>query len=192
MKSFYLIIAILVTGTFASAQSSTQKLETVNPFELNKYLGKWYEIAKYPNRFQKQCVGNVTATYSKKSNARIEVLNECLKKDGAMEAAKAEGKFANNGSTSKLKVRFAPGILSFLPFVWANYWVIDLGSDYEYAVVGEPDRKYFWILSREPAMNDLTFQNILKRAEAMGYDSGKVVKTPQNLDTAKGATMNRS
>lgn len=192
MKSLLLIIAILVSGTIASAQPNTSKLETVNPFDLNKYLGKWYEIAKYPNRFQKQCVGNVTATYSKKSNDRIEVLNECLKKDGVMEAAKAEGKFADKSSISKLKVRFAPSILSFLPFVWANYWIIDIGPNYEYAVVGEPNRKYFWILSREPVMNDLTYQNILKRAEAMGYDSGKVVRTPQDLDPAKGAARNRS
>lgn len=160
--------------------------------ELDRYLGKWYEIAKYPNKFQKQCVGNTTATYSRKQNGRLEVLNECLKKDGTMEAAKGEAKIADKQTNSKLKVRFAPGFISFLPFVWANYWVIDLAPDYSYAVIGEPGRDYFWILAREPEMDDATYQQILRRAESMGFSPGRVEKTPQGVETIRGGVLNRT
>jgi len=186
----FLFVFVIAGGAFA--QGSQPKLEAVPKVELDRYLGKWYEIAKYPNKFQKQCVGNTTATYSRKQNGRLEVLNECLKKDGTMEAAKGEAKIADKQTNSKLKVRFAPGFISFLPFVWANYWVIDLAPDYSYAVIGEPNRDYFWILAREPEMDDATYQQILRKAESMGFNPGRVEKTPQGVETIRGGVLNRS
>lgn len=169
---------VVVAGiTVASAQS---ELKTVDAVDINKYSGKWYEIARYPNRFQKQCVANVSATYTRKKNGRIEVLNECLKEGGKTERAKGEAKIVDSATNAKLKVRFAPAFLSFIPAVWGDYWVLELDKDYRYAVIGEPGRDYFWILSREPKMDEKTYEGILKRAESMGFDPAKVVKTVQN------------
>lgn len=174
----------------ASAQvKPAGPLQSVPSVDLKRYAGKWYEIAKYPNRFQKKCVGNTTANYTLKDNGRIEVRNECVLKDGKTEVAIGEAKINDKNTNSKLKVRFAPGALSWLPFVWANYWIIDLDPDYEYVAIGEPKRNYFWILSRKPTMNDSTYQNILRRAEAMGFDPARVEKTPQSVDVLKGSVV---
>lgn len=173
--------------SFASAQP--RDLEAVSRLDLKRYAGKWYEIAKYPNRFQKQCVANTTAVYTIKSNGRIEVSNQCVLKDGRSERAVGEAKIDDKKTNSKLKVRFAPAAVSWLPFVWANYWVIDLDPDYKYAVIGEPKRNYFWILSRTSTLDDATYQDILRRAEKMGFEPAKVEKTPQNAEILKGSVL---
>lgn len=165
------------------------ELKAVSSVSIDRYAGRWYEIAKYPNKFQKQCVGNVTATYTKKTNGKIEVLNECLKKDGTTDSAKGDAKIADKATNAKLKVRFAPGALSFLPFVWANYWIIDLDPNYQYAVIGEPDREYLWILSRKPEMNDAEYQRILRNVEAKGYAPARLQRTPQGLSAARGTVV---
>ncbi|HRI02278.1 MAG TPA: lipocalin family protein [Pyrinomonadaceae bacterium] len=195
MKKNYLvnIFAILALSIFmnsVSAQSTAKPaLSPVNGIDIERYAGRWYEIAKYPNRFQKQCVANTTANYTLKKNGRIEVLNECVKKDGTTVKAVGEAKIGDKSNNAKLKVRFAPGFTSFLPFVWANYWVIDIAPDYSYSVIGEPGRDYFWILSRSPEMNTATYQTILRRAETMGFDPNRVEKTPQNAEIVKGSVQ---
>ncbi|MBK9153304.1 MAG: lipocalin family protein [Chloracidobacterium sp.] len=183
--------AVMVIWAVPAFSQTPAKLEAVRGLDLNKYLGKWYEIAKYPNKFQKQCAGNTTATYSLKPNGRIEVLNECTKRDGTRDSAKGEAKIPDKANNAKLKVRFAPSALSFLPFVWANYWVVALGPNYEYALIGEPDRKYFWILSRKPEMSDAEYQNLLRRAESLGFVPSKVEKTPQNLEVIPGGVVEK-
>lgn len=179
----------LIQGMFSTAPAQTRDLEAVPRVDLKRYAGKWYEIAKYPNRFQKQCVANTTADYTIKSNRRIEVSNQCVLKDGRIERAIGEAKTSDKKTNSKLKVRFAPAALSWLPFVWANYWIIDLDAEYTYAVIGEPKRDYFWILSRAATMDDATYQNILRRAEKMGFNPAKVEKTPQNAEILKGDVL---
>lgn len=187
-----IIVALFVTATGIFAQSGKPApVQTVRSVDLNKYVGKWYEIAKYPNKFQKQCIGNTTATYTLKGSGKLEVLNQCTKKDGTKDTAKADGKVDDKQTNSKLKVRFAPGFTSFLPFVWADYWIIDLASDYSYAVVASPNREYFWILNREAEMKDATYQEILRRAEKQGFEPGRVVKTPQNVETGKGSVLSQ-
>jgi apolipoprotein D and lipocalin family protein len=164
----------------SAAQSKQPAVKTVDTVDLQRYQGKWYEIAKYPNRFQKKCAGNTTATYNLKSENRVSVVNECRARDGKTVSATGEAKVVEGSSNAKLKVRFAPSFLSFLPFVWGDYWVIDLDPGYRYAAVGSPDRKYFWILSRTQTLDDRTYEEILNRAESQGYDRSKVVKTPQS------------
>ena len=194
MKRLITISFTIILATLSLFPQSTKPraVSTVPSVDLNKYSGTWYEIAKYPNKFQKNCVGNTTATYTLKVEGKIEVLNRCLEKDGTTKAAKAAGKINDKQTNAKLKVRFAPGFTSFLPFVWADYWVIDLANDYSYAVVGTPDRDYFWILSRTPELKDSAYQDILRRAEQQGFVPGKVVKTPQGLAAGKGTVMKES
>ena len=185
------IAVIAVSAVLVAAQSQARKpeLKTVPSVDLQKYAGKWYEIARYPNRFQKQCVGNTMATYNLKPNGRVEVINECLKKDGTMDRAKGDARIVDKTTNAKLEVRFAPAFLSFIPVVWGDYWVIDLEKDYKYAAVGDPSRKYLWILSRTPAMDEPVYQALLRRLEAQGFDPGKLEKTTQNLETGKGTVL---
>lgn len=193
-KLIYLAVlqALLAGLTAVSAQTQKQsELKTVPSVDLKQYSGKWFEIAKYPNKFQKQCVGNTTATYTIKSNNKIEVLNQCVKKDGTVDDAKGEAKIVDKNTNAKLEVRFAPAFLSFLPAVWGDYWIVDLDQNYRYAAIGDPKREYFWILSREAKMDDATYQNILRRAEQMGFNPGKVEKTPQNVEVIKGAVIEK-
>lgn len=191
MRYLISILAVsILTVSVALAQSKPAAVTTVPKVDLNRYAGQWYEIAKYPNKFQKDCVGNISATYTLKSDSKIEVLNKCLTKEGIIKDATGEAKVADKASNAKLKVRFAPGFISFLPFVWANYWIIDLDAAYNYAVIGTPDRKYFWILSRSQEMNDSTYQAILRRAESQGFEPAKVVKTQHGLTSGKGSVLN--
>ena len=191
MKRTITISFILILATLSAfAQSGNPApLRTVAGVDLNRYAGQWYEIAKYPNKFQKQCVGNTTATYTLKGEGKIEVLNRCLKKDGTVNDAKGEAKVVDKATNAKLEVRFAPGFLSWLPQVWGDYWVIDLPDDYSYSVIGTPDRKYFWILSRTAKMDDGTYQEILRRAEQQGFVPAKVQKTAQGIESGKGAAL---
>lgn len=186
---FCVLSGLLVQKAAAYPQTSKDNVTTVPSVDLKRYSGKWFEIAKLPNRFQKQCVGNTTAEYVVKSSEEIEVINSCLKKDGKSDTATGKAKIKDKQSNAKLEVRFAPGFLSFIPQVWGDYWIIDLDQNYQYAVVGNPDRKYLWILSRTPQMDDATYQSILRKIEKMGYEPNKLVKTPQKVETLKGTVV---
>lgn len=190
VASILVVWFFLREGYAADQDGSTVK--TVSSVDLNRYKGKWYEIAKYPNKFQKQCAGNTTAEYRLKRGGKIEVVNRCVTSSGQTEEAKGEAKVVDKSTNAKLKVRFAPGFLSFIPSVWGDYWIIDLDPEYRWAAVGDPKREYFWILSRESEMDDGTYQNILRRAESMGFSPGKVEKTPQKLEILKGAVLDKS
>lgn len=181
LSQFLLTTSLSIAGlsitSCAVAQSvnenSTHPLETVKELDLNRYLGKWYEIASIPQVFQKDCVG-VTATYSLKPDGNIDVLNECHKKtlDGPYSSAHAKAWLPNAADPGKLKVQF------FWPFT-ADYWVIELANDYSYAVVSHPSRDYLWILSRTPQMNEGIFQGIMSRLKQNGFDLSKINKTLQ-------------
>jgi apolipoprotein D and lipocalin family protein len=151
----------------------------VPTLDLQRYAGTWYEIARLPNPFQKKCAHSVVVRYAVREDGRLDVVNECVEKDGRTSRANGVARRADPGSPlSQLKVRFAPAFLSFLSAVWGDYWVIDLAPDYSYAVVGEPRRRYLWILSREPRMPEPLYAGILERA-ARFYDVSRVVRTEQ-------------
>jgi len=143
-------------------------LEVVPRVDLGKYLGKWYEIAHLPFRFEDGCT-DITATYSLSKDGNVSVLNECLR-DGKLKRAKGKAKVVDKNTGAKLKVTF------FWPFS-ADYWIIDLGNDYDYAVVGTPNRKYLWILSRTPKMDDKLFSQLIESAKSKGFDVNKLIKT---------------
>ena len=137
--------------------------------------GQWHEIARYSNFFERKCVGEVTASYARNADDTVTVVNACRKDDGTMQ--RAEG-LARVVGPAKLEVRFAPAWLGFLPFVWGDYWVIDLAPDYSCAVVGEPSREYLWILARDPRMEDATYARITRGLAALGYDAAKLLRNP--------------
>jgi apolipoprotein D and lipocalin family protein len=168
-----LVLPLFFGGCAARSGNSMKPLETVKFVDLSRYTGQWYEIARYHHRFQEGCVGS-RATYSLRADGRIDVLNECYDKSfsGKLRAVKGKARVVDKETNSRLKVSF------FWPFA-GDYWIIDLGRDYEYAVVGHPDRKYLWILSRTPEMDEGVYQAILKRLQEQGYDTAKLVRTAQ-------------
>jgi apolipoprotein D and lipocalin family protein len=148
-------------------------MRVVPSVDLTRYAGKWYEIARLPNRFQRDCASDTTASYALRPDGKITVINSCRTSEGRIKSATGTAHVASGKEpNTKLKVTF------FWPF-YGNYWIIDLDPDYRWAVVGEPDRKYFWILSREPRLDDTLYQQILDRAKQQGYDVGPMVKTKQ-------------
>ncbi len=177
---FPIIFAVMTTGGYAQEYLS-QPVSAVPFIDFNRYAGLWYEVARLPNRFQEQCAGDVTATYTLLGDGRLKIVNRCRQENGDISEAEGVGKQSGDDTlNTKLKVRFAPGFLSFLPFVWGDYWIINLAADYSYAVVGEPSRKYLWVLSRTPAMNDSTLSSILDQVKAEGYDLTSLIKTKQS------------
>jgi apolipoprotein D and lipocalin family protein len=144
------------------------ELKTVPYVDLTRYLGKWYEISAFELWFEKGCKG-VTAQYSLLQDGRIRVINSCFQGslDGKLKIANGKAKVVDTTTNAKLKVSF------FWPFS-GDYWIIDLGENYEYAVVGSPDRKTLWVLSRAPTIDPTTYAGILDRASAQGFDVSKL------------------
>ncbi len=176
-QSFLLfVLAATMAGLAFAAESSP--LPVVASVDLVKYAGKWHELARLPNRFQRACASDVTASYILRPDGKIEVLNQCRRSDGKIMSAKGTARVASkDGPNSKLKVSF------FWPFS-GNYWIIDLDSEYQWAVVGEPGRSYLWVLSRSETMNAQLLQQILDRAKQQGFDTSKIIfsKPPSSSD----------
>ena len=157
-------------GLFASG-GVERPLQVVPAVDLARYAGKWYEIARLPNRFQRMCASDTSAMYTVRGDGKITVANECRTADGRITSAKGTAQVASKaGLNSKLKVTF------FWPF-YGDYWVIDLDPDYRWAVVGEPDRKYVWILSRDRRMDEALFHGIVERIKTQGYNLTNLITT---------------
>ena len=167
------LFIILITTLFMSSSIYSQKLETVSNVDLQKYTGKWYEIASYPQVFQKGC-HCTTAEYTLSEKGFVIVENRCNKGsvDGELAYIKGKAFVKSKSGNAKLRVRF------FWPFS-GKYWIIDLADDYSYAVVSHPSRKYLWILNRTPKMNEAIYEQILKRLTENGFDLNKLQKTVQ-------------
>ncbi len=153
--------------------SLSQTLQTVPFVDINSYSGKWYEIASFPQWFQKGCTCT-TAEYTLTNKGYVIVENKCLKDsiNGKQSYIKGKAFIIKNSGNAKLLVQF------FWPFK-AKYWIIDLAEDYSYAVVGHPNRKYLWILSRKSTMADGTYKQIVERMKKKGFDVSKLKMTMQ-------------
>jgi lipocalin/uncharacterized protein YbjT (DUF2867 family)/ligand-binding SRPBCC domain-containing protein len=172
-------VALVAATTLQPAAAPAQALPPVHsvPFvDLDRYAGDWFEIARFPNRFQRQCVGDVRATYARRPDGRIDVVNRCRTAEGETEA-RGVARIVDEWTFAKLKVRFAPAWLSWLPMVWGNYWIIGLASDYSWAVVGDPDRDYLWILARAPLLDDASLAVARAAALDNGFDVKRLVPT---------------
>jgi lipocalin len=146
---------------------------TVKELDLNRYLGTWYEIARFPHSFEKNLVG-VTATYSLREDGKIKVLNQGYKNslDGELSVAEGKAKIPDQSQPGKLKV-------SFFWIFYGEYNVLELDSNYQYAMIGSSTDKYFWILCRAPQMDSVTYEMLLEKARKRGYDLSKLYKVPQ-------------
>jgi len=164
----------------AAPTPASAPLQTIERLDVGRYLGTWYEIAKYPNRFQRQCVADTQALYRQRDDGQLDVINRCRQANGEVAEAVGRARQIGGADAPRLEVRFAPAWLSWLPMVWGNYWVIDLDPAYQLVAVSEPGREYLWVLSRTPAVDAAAYQALLGRLQAAGFDLSKLEKTGQS------------
>lgn len=179
-----LLVLMLLTSvgvsSFADAQTSdSQAVKTIISLDVPRYLGTWYEIAKFPNWFQKKCASNTKAVYSIRADGNLRVLNSCKTAEGELSEAEGAARQIGAKDSPKLEVRFAPAWLSFLPLVWGDYWVIDLDSQYQVAAVSDPRREYLWVLSRTPQLDPKIYEDLLQRLKQQQFDVRKLELTAQ-------------
>lgn len=174
MRTFLLIFTAFIFMSNTSLMPIDNS--TVKELDLNQYLGTWYEIARYDHKFERDLVG-VTATYSKRKDGKIKVLNRGYKHhlDGPYSEAIGKAKIPNPKQTARLKV-------SFFLFFYADYLVMELDDDYQWAVIGSTSEKYLWILSRQAIMKQEQYDEIISLIEKRGYDSSKLIRVEQNPD----------
>lgn len=165
----------------AMAGAPGSLLPVVQTLDLQRYSGTWYEHARLPNRFQRDCAANVVAKYTVRSDGGLTVVNGCVDRQGARLAVVGEGRKvpAIGAPQGQLEVRFAPRWLSWLSVVWGDYWVIAIDDNYRTALVGTPDRENLWLLSRSPTLLPAELKQWLDRAAGYGFPMDKVVLTPQ-------------
>ena len=166
----------LLFSSAASLAGDQTPLEVVASVDLERYVGRWYEIASYPAWFQKGCTRSM-AEYTLLPDGKIRVINSCHKDrlDGKRKQSKGKAEVVDTKTNAKLKVWF------FWPFK-GNYWIIDLDPKYQWAVVGEPKRRYLWVLSRTPMMDENLYQEILSRLSLKGYDPSRLRRTLQRSE----------
>ena len=173
MKLVFLVVIVIGLAAVACSRkggwsADPAPLRTVPFVSLDRYLGTWYEVGRYPNRFQQNCQDS-SALYSLRSDGDIEVVNSCKdRRDGQLRQAKGRARVVDSTTNARLKVTF------FWPFR-GDYWIIDLDQDYQYAVVGTPNRKYLWILSRTPVLSDEVYGKICRGLVGQGYDCRKLI-----------------
>jgi len=170
-----LVVGLLVgLSCLGPAQAEPAPLQAVPSVDVPRYMGTWHEVAKYPNWFQRKCASSTQATYSLQADSRVQVQNRCKTDKGEWTEALGAARQIGGPTSAKLKVRFAPEWLSFIPLVWGDYWIIELDPQYQWVVVSEPQREYLWILSRTPQMPAATYQALLAKLEVLGFDLKKI------------------
>ncbi len=172
MIASLIVISVISTTVLVGMAGVDRKseLEVVGAVDLSRYAGRWYEIARLPNRFEEKCADSVTATYTLRSDGKVDVVNRCRKANGEYTTAKGKAKIVDKKTNAKLKVTF------FWPF-YGDYWILDLGPNYEYAVVGAPNRDYLWILSRTPQLDEQLYQSLLTKMATRGFETERMIRT---------------
>jgi apolipoprotein D and lipocalin family protein len=169
--------ALVVVAT-SLPRGAGQPLRPVDAVDLSRYAGRWYEVARLPNKLQGKCAGDVVVHYALRRDARMDVINQCRQNDGEIDQVKGIARRLSGAKNDAvLQVRFAPAIFSFLPGVWGDYWIIGLGPDYTWAVVGVPSRESLWILSRTPSLSESALAQAIEIAKGNGFDTSRLLRT---------------
>lgn len=152
---------------------NTSVPEPAKSVDLRRYLGVWFEIARYDQRFERSCAGDITATYSLRSDGSVNVINRCRRADGSIKEARGRAKIVDTVTNAKLKVSF------FGPF-YGDYWVLDRDDDYRWAIIGEPSGRYLWILARDADLGPEAVKQLVDRAKKLGYDTRNLIYPQQS------------
>ena len=174
MPSRNAILPVLILATLIGCGANSPPLAVVDSVDIDRYMGLWYEIARYPNWFQNDGCQYTTAQYTLRDDGKVTVLNQCHDRwpDGDRQSIEGTARVVDTTTNAKLKVGF------FL-FFEGDYWIIDLDDEYQWALVGEPSRNYLWILSRTPTLDEAVYNDILSRLPEQGYDPNGLVLTAQ-------------
>jgi apolipoprotein D and lipocalin family protein len=188
LKQVWCAAALAVAAWGVAAQTTATPtplppVSTIATLDVPRYMGTWYEVAKFPNRFQAKCVANTRARYLAQTDGSVQVLNSCVTADGSTIDALGKAIQVGAATSPKLQVRFAPAWLSWLPMVWGDYWVIDLDADYQLAAVSDSQREYLWVLSRTPQINDKAYGALMERLKAQHFEVQKLERTVQTPTT---------
>lgn len=182
MPTKLLILVAFAASLAACSQpiyrTSSEPLRTVASVDLERYAGRWFEIYRLPNSFEDSACSSVTADYAPRADGLIQVVNTCVMPDGEVDRSRGVARVVDPASRSRLEVSF------FRPF-WGNYWIIELGEDYSWAMIAEPSGKYLWLLARVPRLSSAEEARALKRMTELGYPVDKLVK-PGNLLAVPG------
>ncbi|MFH7807140.1 lipocalin family protein [Acinetobacter sp. BSP-153] len=176
-KSLFAATSLVTISLSMTTRAEMVRPQAVNQVDIQKYGGKWYEISHLPMYFQRKCIANITAQYSVNADQTIGVLNSCRTANDEMVSSEGVA-YPQNRGNSKLKVSFLPKGLRWIPFTKGHYWVLRVDPEYKVALVGGPSNKYLWILSREPQLDEATYQSYINTAKDYGYDVTKLIKLP--------------
>ncbi|NNH01952.1 lipocalin family protein [Acinetobacter sp. ANC 5414] len=172
-------VVLIGLGMATMAYAQNKPLHTVEEVELDKYLGVWYEVARKPMYFQNKCDRDVSATYTLNENGNIGVDNRCYTKDGQLNQSIGEAFIQNAPFNTKLKVSFLPESVRWLPVGRGDYWILKIDDAYQTVLVGEPRRRYLWVLSRSAQPDQAVVKEYLDYAQSIGYDISDVIHTKQ-------------
>lgn len=170
-----LLLAVTLAIVTLPVAASTLPNQPVSSLDLHRYAGTWHEIARLPMYFQRKCLDGVVATYTPSPDGTIHVHNSCRTAKGLM-SVNGIARISDD-QPAALQVRFAPAWLTWLPMAWADYWVIEVDCDYQWAVIGSPSRKHLWILARQPFMDRELFQKLRDHSGQRGYLVNRLIIT---------------
>jgi apolipoprotein D and lipocalin family protein len=181
------LLLALFAATASAQVPSVAPLQPLPSLDVAPYMGTWYQVLWFPNRFQKQCVADTAATYRSLDNGTVEVSNRCRTADGKMDTVLGLAKppagvsriNAGKLQPARLEVSFLPAWLRWTGIGWGAYWVIDLAPDGRYAVVSEASREYLWVLARKPALTSEDDKAIRSKLQALGFDLSALQTHPQ-------------
>lgn len=180
-------MALLMSSAYAQdSATATQTNPSAEPkavdvIDVQKYAGTWYEVARLPMYFQRNCASDVQAKYSLNADKTIKVRNQCLNKEGKLDVSEGVA-YPQNDGNSQLKVSFLPKGLRWVPFSKGDYWVLRVDEDYQVALVGGPSHRYLWLLSRTPDVDEAVIEDYLNTAIAQGYDLSKLIRTKHSVE----------
>ena len=175
-------MALLMSSAYAQVSATAAQInpsaepKAVDAIDVQKYAGRWYEVARLPMYFQRNCASDVQAKYSLNSDKTIKVRNQCMNKEGKLDVSEGVA-YPQNDGNSQLKVSFLPKGLRWVPFSKGDYWVLRVDEDYQVALVGGPSHRYLWLLSRIPDVDEAVIEDYLNTAKAQGYDLSKLIRT---------------
>ena len=180
------LLALLVSGItiWTPPVKAQAPLPTVSAIDLNRYAGRWFEIARLPMWFERNCLDDISATYTVRPDARIDVVNRCRTEKGPI-SAQGIAEVPNPAHPGQLRVRFAPDWLAWLPAVWGDYWIIELDPEYRWVMVGAPSRDYLWILARSPQLDPTIVSRLKQSATALGFDVSPMIHVTNDAALGK-------
>jgi apolipoprotein D and lipocalin family protein len=149
-------------------------MRTAEYVDLERYAGRWFEIAHIPSRYERHCLKNATVDYAVRPDGKIHVEARCTQQDGTVDSTRGVAQIVDTATNAKWRIKYARAGR------WMDYWVLEVGPDYRWAVVGEPKREFLWVLSRTPGMDEALYDELRRNAVTQGYDSDKLVRTAQD------------